>query len=223
MYSPSKVALLMKNDYEITNTVPLIDEWHISVISYEGTFEQPIFLYAVNKKNKNFKDSVITAAKHAQTIFEKLMLGDIDKETFYDIKSQFEKTETVSLQKTKFMEWLDSNDNSSGVFNSELFYKVKDDDKDPYSFESDVFEVVKPSENVETVVAGSWQSLFIEEIRAIYDNLRLCSNCGKPLPSGSYKGSYCPDTPENKQCLADRQNLRKQKERKLASKRKGHN
>lgn len=208
MYSLGTIeGLLRKNESEIGS--PNSDEWQISIISYEGTFEQPMFLYSVKQ---NYDKRITNAANQAQEIFEKLIAGYIDQATFHDIKAQFERIETVSLKKTKLMEWLEKNDESGGVFQSELFYQLRDDEPDPYTFSTNVFDVIEPESQVEIVVAGSWYSLFLEEISVIFDKLRLCQNCRKPLPS-RYKGGYCPDMPENRKCLLERQSKRKKKER----------
>lgn len=188
------------------------EEWHISVVSYAGNLNRPMFITVNSENRANFRDSVKKAATIASDIFSRLMRGSLDKPSFYEIKEQFEKSEKVSIQKTKFMSWLDEG-YRDGVFQSEIFYSEDDEKAEEHSFEADGFDVVKPSQRVNLTVVDGWQSLFYEEIAAILETIKSCLNCGKTLPSGSYKGLYCPPLPENKECNKSRQSQRQRKSR----------
>lgn len=215
IYNPGKIDQLIRTEVD-NRARPSLDEWYVSLISYMGNGNRPVFLYVLSENKGNFKTSIIKAAEVARAVFSKLVLGSISKDTFYEIKAQFERTETVNLQKTNIQAWLDD-ENLTGVFQSELFYKQDVDAYNKNPLDINAFDATEPSERVDVTVADSWQSLFYEEIARIIESVKKCAHCGKPLPSEDYKGSYCPPLPDNKSCNQERQALR---QKKLRSKRK---
>lgn len=211
MYNTGKIASIIKpaGDFVVN---PSIEEWHISLVSYEGNLNRPMFLTVTSENRANFRESVQKAAAVAQDIFSRLMQGSLDKPSFYEVKDQFEKTEKVSIQKTKIMSWLDEG-HSEGVFQSEIFYSEDDEEYEKHPFSADSFDVVNPIQRINVTVSDGWQSLFYEEIAAILETIKSCLNCGKTLPDGAYKGLYCPNLPENRECYQSRQSQRQRKSR----------
>lgn len=215
IYNSGKIDELLRSEADDVAR-PSLAEWYVSLISYAGNGNRPMFLYILSENKGNFKTSIIKAAEVARAIFSNLILGSISKDKFYEVKAQFERTETVNLQKTNIQTWLDE-ENLTGVFQSELFYKQVDDEYFKNPLEVTAFDITKSGERVDVTIADSWQSLFYEEIARIIEAIRNCAHCGKPLPSEDYKGSYCPSLPENKTCNQERQALR---QKKMRSKRK---
>lgn len=211
MYNTGKIESIISAVGDKTPKQDL-EEWHISVISYAGNLNRPMFLTVTSENEAHFRESVKKAAVVAQHVFSRLMQGSLDKPSFYEIKDQFEKAEKVSIQKTKIMSWLDEGRNE-GVFQSEIFYSEDDEEYEKHPFSADSFDVVNPIQRVNVTVTDGWQSLFYEEIAAILETIKSCLNCGKTLPDGMYKGLYCPNLPENKECYQSRQSQRQRKSR----------
>lgn len=211
MYNTGKIERLLRPTNDNTGK-PGFDEWHISVVSYEGNLNRPMFLTVTSENRDNFRESVKKAAVVAGHVFSRLMQGTLDRPSFYEIKNQFEKTEKVNLEKTKFMQRLDEG-YREGVFQSEIFYKEDDEASERQPFATDNFDTSGTSQRVDVTVAESWQSLFYEEIASILETIKSCLNCGKTLPSSSYKGVYCPNLPENRECYQLRQSQRQRKSR----------
>lgn len=208
---------IQKDFIEPTN-VGFNAAWDISILSYEGVYkgilEGPIFLNVINNLTSFSKD-VIEAALFVKGLFEKLFTGDITALQFYDIKSEYEVVTTLKIKKNSILKQLDTG-YCNGIFQTALFF---DNEELVKSFHYDALDVIQPETYVDIKVSGSWLTLFLDEVDTILQQTRLCNNCKKPLPLGS-KLRYCPDTPENKNCVQERQRLRKATEREKAEYRK---
>ena len=180
--------------------------WEVSVISYERSLENPMFLYVLNRETSIPNKDITDAATFTKELFEKIVQGDVSPAQFHDIKNQYDAVTTLKIKKNNLLVKLD-NGYENGVFQTDIIF---DNNKDSEQFTSDIFDLVEPEVYVDIKVAGSWLALFLDEIDIILQRLKLCDNCKKPLPPG-YKGRFCP--PENKDCVLERQRLRKATER----------
>lgn len=203
-----------QQDFIEPTNVGLNATWDISIVSYEGVYdgilEGPIFLNVISNP-ASFSKDVVKAALFVKGLFEKVFTGGISALQFYDIKSEYEAATTLKIKKNNILKQLDTG-YSNGIFQTALFF---DDEELVKSFHYDILDVIQPETYVDIKVAGSWLTLFLDEVDTILQQTKLCNNCKKPLPLGS-KLRYCPDKPENQDCNKERQRLRKATEREKA-------
>ena len=136
--------------------------------------------------------------------YEKIKDNKITNFQLYESMAKYAKPVYISTPYSKTWKILDSGfqDGIIPVFGrshkediiekSELL-----DEKDGYS-----------KSKILVAVCRNWEELFAEEISALYKMFNFCNNCGRALPF-DYKGNYCPDLSENKNCIKERNRKRK--------------
>jgi hypothetical protein len=187
------------------------DAFSVGIYSYEGAYEIPAFInfYNTFKKENGRKNTLLKFGKDSNISnffynkFLEIKNGKLNNLDLFKISNKYNKPIYIKTKYTSILDLLDS-EFSSGVIptitgNTEkisFISTIKNDKKDI------------ATKQIEILVCKSWEELFMEELNIIYKNLTFCQNCGKALPK-NYRGDYCVDSPENKECIKERNRKRK--------------
>jgi len=211
-----EIKLFIKNVKDLLPNAefepPRFDDFifRLSLYSYCGNYEIPALIRAYNKRDD------------LDYLYEKLELEDRPKiiNVFYDI---YQKMIKGNLRDWELYEHLNKYERPIYINSpySELWKLLDSGALDGlihtgYLFENKIIKSLKEKQykqKIPIAICRSWESLFAEEISALYKMFRFCHNCGKALPF-DYQGNYCPDTKENQQCMRERAKIRAQKKRK---------
>ena len=184
--------------------------YDLGLYSYSGMGEIPFFwqLYHNRKNTKKAGDELglnfigylnhEKTAEEAYKIYQEIVSGDVEKWERYRA-STAPKSFRITIPYSPLWESLDRGDNNGMIT--------------PRMEEADLTlppRNQKSSKKIEVVIVQDLKSLFVEEVVALYKASSFCNNCHKMLPFG-YQRKYCPDMPENQDCIRERNKLRARK------------
>ena len=158
----------------------------VGLYSYKKSCEIPAFI--------NFKD------ENSKKIYNKIQKGELDDWGLYKILNKHNKPISQDLYYSEIWRELDQNDRIGG---SITCAHIQQDGK---FFEN--LPIKKYTTKIPVLICKSWEDLFAEELFLLYKMFRYCNNCGKALPF-NYNGKYCPDNPQNIDCVRERARKRK--------------
>lgn len=184
----------------------------LGLYNYAGNCEIPAFIRAHYYISEN--DFASIRAKFGHSIskdeinffyntYEKVRTGKIDDFELYKLFNQYEKPLYITSYQSDLWKMLDKSSSSGSIPPARLYQSKMEEIKN-------LIEKNNYTQKISITVCKSWESLFAEEIMTLYKMFRFCNNCGKALPFG-YKGSYCPNTKINKECVKARARIRSQK------------
>jgi hypothetical protein len=187
--------------------------FNLGLFSYKGNIEIPAFIRAYNesKKNKvgrNFAGLSKSATSFFQKTYTKVSEGKIKEWELYGALGYYQAPIYVTSYYSALWEMLDSKE-LTGIIEPSFFYHFKNKEI------KKLVEGKHYKEKISIAVCSNWESLFAEEIRALYKMFRFCNNCGKPLPFGT-KYKNCPRSPVNIECNRSCDRIRAKKTRSLA-------
>ncbi|MFA5935059.1 MAG: hypothetical protein WC827_04195 [Candidatus Paceibacterota bacterium] len=208
-----------KNIYEILKqNIPMFgsrktegEAFSLSLYSYEGMLEVPLFWrisHGLKKENiikelylKNYDEaSLIKFGSIIDENFKRVMNGEVSIwENIFCLKEPL--VFYIRVPYSELWKTLDHSINNGVISYSEdnsiLKNQIKELDEDD-------------DEYIVVAIARGLYSLVTEEIYALYKTSKYCKSCGKPLPFG-YKGNYCQNVLENKDCIKKRGRKRARK------------
>jgi len=170
----------------------------IGLYSYKKSFEMPAFVRLKGVQNTN--------ANYYNKIYERIRKGDIDNWELHSLLGDHARPIEQDLYYSNVWKELDINEKIGGyILRMDIFRK------------DELFKnLLKDAKNITKIpvlICKSWGDLFAEELFILYKMFRYCNNCGKALPFG-YNGKYCPDEPENVDCIRERARKRKHSQNK---------
>jgi len=180
-----------------------------SLYSYSGACEIPSFIKFWKETEKIGFDNA-----RKQFCFNSSMYGffynkyrqilndEISSWELYQILAKYRQPIRIEAPYSELWKFLDSGKNK-GIITPNIHLA-----ENKSVLESLPSQTKNYDDKIEIVICRSWEELFAEELSAFYKTLKRCRNCNKPLPF-NYKGNYCPDTPENKNCVKERNRKRK--------------
>jgi len=175
--------------------------------SYTGSGERPAFLISyenILKKKVDFDFYVYKGTiKIFYDLYEKIRQGKLSGIELNEKLIKYDKPIFINTYYSKKWEYADKG-KTNGLFkprltDHELIDKINEADE------------TLSDRKINVAVCRSWEELFAEEIRQIYNISSFCNNCGKALPF-DYQGKYCPpDLTENAECVKERARKRAKK------------
>jgi hypothetical protein len=183
--------------------------FHLTLFSYQGMMEAPIFSRILHGKNeeeiskslrlKSFGYySVEGLRKTVQIKYDKVMSGNsgfwqnfrlLNEPPVFYIQVPYSKL-WEAIDRGKLQGVASYNEIDEGIYKD-----LKEEVEETF---------------ITIAIAKDLDALITEEIIAIYKSSNFCRMCGKVLPIG-YKGIFCPDTKENTDCVKKRARIRKKK------------
>lgn len=184
-----------------------------SLYSYRGAYEIPSFVkfkkeedkigfYEVERKY-NIKSLIY---RYFYDKYKEILEDKVNSWELYQILARYKQPIRIEAPYSEIWEFLDAGKNNG--FISSNIYRTED----KIIHDSLPDKIKKSNSKIEIVICRSWKELFAEELSALYKTLKRCRNCNKPLPF-KYKGNYCPDLSENKNCIKERNRKRKSQAR----------
>lgn len=179
-----------------------------SLYSYRGSCEIPSFIkfkkeadkIGLNEVAKKYsvKSSIY---KYFYNKYKEILEDKISSWELYQILTRYKQPIRIEAPYSEIWKFLDTGKNE-GVIPANIY---RTDNK--VILDSIPRQAKDLNNKIEVVVCRGWDELFAEELSAFYKTLKRCKNCNKPLPF-NYKGNYCPDLPENKHCVKERNRKR---------------
>lgn len=171
--------------------------FNVGFYSYKKSAEIPAFTQF--KKFNGFDDNF-------EEVFNRVRNGKCDDFYLYQKLGHYLKGIRQDLPYSNFWKYLDNNKKLDGfILNS--FDQCHRDIFDNIPKDGQI------KEKIPVMICRSWEELFAEEIFALYKMFNYCNNCGKALPF-DYNGKYCPDIPDNAECIRERARKRKHSQNK---------
>jgi hypothetical protein len=183
----------------------------LGLISYKGTLQRPLFWRIYS----DFKDPLIDGfirqegfispenlSKEIHEVYEKILSGDtgwIERNRTTHKDEVFE----LTIPYSKLWACLDLSQSDG------LIGPLQDRVDIDFNKKVDKYFDKQP-EKIRVMCSRNFSSIIHEEMFAVYKEANFCKSCGKALPFGT-KNKYCPDTPENKDCVKKRARIRKKK------------
>jgi len=210
---------------EIASVIPFTEAkmtgggeaFELGLYSYKGAFEKPAFLNIYNDYKKydlldgpgdmNPKYGFVGDVKPFYSLYQRIIAGKISNYEFYQSLSRYEKPVNIQIPYSSVWDLLDNNTGKDGFEGVIPTLPVDMFDKFAAPLLTDQQKNICNDKKITAVVCRNWESLFAEELYAIYKILNFCKNCEKPLPFG-YKGKYCPEIKENQNCIRERNRKR---------------
>lgn len=184
----------------------------LGLYSYRGNCEIPAFIRAYSYNSKDDFDSLYAKFGHYiakssinffHDTYKKISEGKINEWELYKSLNQYEKPLHITSYQSDLWKMLDKG-TLDGTISPEHLCQFETKEI------KNLTENNNYTQKIPITVFKKWESLFAEEIIALYKMFRFCNNCGKALPF-DYKGSYCPDTKENRKCVKKRARIRSRK------------
>lgn len=173
--------------------------FNIGLYSYKKSAEIPAFIRFYNEFNKN-----TNSASYFYKIFKDVKNGKYDDWAIYQILNDYFTSTKRNLYYSNVWKELDRNKEINGLLRT--FKHIQS-----LNLRNILKALPKDGETIEKIpvlICKSWEELFAEEVFALYKMFNYCNNCGKALPF-NYNGKYCPDEPENVDCIRERARKRK--------------
>lgn len=180
-----------------------------SLYSYSGAYEIPSFITFKKETEKTSFDVVRKKYSLNSSMYgyfynkyKEILEDKISSWELYQILAKYKQPIRIEAPYSELWKFLDKRGNE-GILTSNI-----------YRAENKKLLTLLPlgnnkiNQKIEIVICRSWEELFAEELSAFYKTLKRCKNCNKPLPF-NYKGNYCPDLPENNNCIKERNRKRK--------------
>lgn len=162
----------------------------LGMYSYKKSAEIPAFI--------RVKDG---EADYYKQVFAEVQNGKYDTFNLYQEIGSHLKSTKQDLYYSNIWKELDKNKDLDGMISQS--FKLE---------HSDLFKKLPKNKDVKekitVLICRSWEELFAEEVFTLYKMLNYCNNCGKALPF-NYIGRYCPDKPDNIECIRERARKRK--------------
>ncbi len=161
--------------------------------SYKKSCEIPAFSKLRDEKNID--------TSYYNKIYERIKKGEIDNWELHSLLGNHERPIEQDLYYSNVWKELDINEEIGGYI---LRMTISRKDEWFKNLPKDAKNITK----IPVLICKSWEDLFAEELFLSYKMFRYCNNCGKALPFG-YNGKYCPNEPENIDCIRERARKRK--------------
>lgn len=166
----------------------------VGLYGYKKACEIPAF---VNLKG--------LGSNYYKKMYERIRKGEVSDWEIYEMLSEHNKSLKQDLYYSEIWEELDENIQMGGhIMCTHML-------RDGEWFEG--LPKKKYKTKIPVLICKSWEDLFAEELFILYKMFRYCNNCGKALPLG-YNGKYCPNNPENIDCIRERARKRKHSQNK---------
>lgn len=180
-----------------------------SLYSYRGAYEIPSFIkFKKETDNSNFdnirRQYTINSSMYGYFYnkYKEILEDKISSWELYQILAKYKQPIRIEAPYSELWKFLDSR-GSDGIITPNIH---RSENKESLSLLP--IQTNDINQRIEIVICRSWEELFAEELSAFYKTLKRCKNCNKPLPF-NYKGNYCPDLPENNNCIKERNRKRK--------------
>ncbi len=179
----------------------------LGLYSYTGAAEQPSFFNAYRHREdskyigKKFGLNQ-TAVNFLYRMYDNLTKGLENEKELAELAFEYGSPSYITVPYSGLWKALDKGACNGIIPN--LFSK-----QESLEYTSSIVEEeIKEGSKIQVIVCKKWQALFVEEIQSLFRISSFCNNCQKPLPF-DYKGKYCIDLPENKDCIRQRNRIRK--------------
>jgi len=179
-----------------------------ALYSYRGACEIPSFIKFRKETDKISFDGVrkkysVNSSMYGYFYnkYKEILEDKISSWELYQILAKYKQPIRIEAPYSEIWKFLDTGKND-GIITSNIHRE-----ENKAILNSLPNQTKNVSSKIEIVICRSWEELFAEELSAFYKTLKRCRNCSKPLPF-NYKGNYCPDLPENKHCVKERNRKR---------------